>query len=121
MIKFFRHIRKSLLNEGKTKKYLLYTIGEIILVVIGIILALQVNNWNNHRADKKLEKRYLSELILDLQTDSITISEFKISSDEQVRAKNKLLSYYQRQSFSEDSLVTSFLVNGKVLLIVLDL
>ena len=47
MIKFFRHIRKSLLMENKTSKYFKYAIGEIILVMIGILLALQVNNWNN--------------------------------------------------------------------------
>ena len=47
MLKFFRHIRKSLLMENKTSKYFKYAIGEIILVMIGILLALQVNNWNN--------------------------------------------------------------------------
>ncbi|PKA99793.1 hypothetical protein B0O79_3514 [Flavobacteriaceae bacterium MAR_2009_75] len=46
MIKFFRHIRKRLLSENKFRKYLLYAIGEIVLVMIGILLALQVNNWN---------------------------------------------------------------------------
>ena len=55
MIKFFRNIRKSLLNEGKTSKYLKYAIGEIVLVVIGILIALQINNWNEHR--KGLNKR----------------------------------------------------------------
>ena len=51
MIKFFRHIRKSLLLENKTGKYLKYAIGEIILVVIGILIALQVNTWNENRKD----------------------------------------------------------------------
>ncbi|MFT6995454.1 MAG: hypothetical protein ACJA1P_002199 [Maribacter sp.] len=46
MIKFFRHIRKQLLSENKFSKYMLYAIGEIALVMIGILLALQVNNWN---------------------------------------------------------------------------
>ena len=49
MIKFFRHIRQQLLGEGKTGKYLKYAIGEIFLVVIGILLALQINNWNETR------------------------------------------------------------------------
>ena len=46
MIKFFRKIRQRLLTENKFSKYLLYAIGEIILVVIGILIALQVNNYN---------------------------------------------------------------------------
>ena len=49
MIKFFRHIRKSLLMENKTSKYFKYAIGEIILVVIGILIALSINNWNEER------------------------------------------------------------------------
>ena len=46
MIKFFRKIRQNLLSENKFSKYLIYAIGEIILVVIGILIALQINNWN---------------------------------------------------------------------------
>tara|TARA_R110002051_G_scaffold264789_1_gene324684 strand:- start:4488 stop:5768 length:1281 start_codon:yes stop_codon:yes gene_type:complete len=49
MIKFFRKIRQNLLSEGKTGKYFKYAIGEIVLVVIGILLALQINNWNQER------------------------------------------------------------------------
>ncbi len=49
MIKFFRKIRQNLLMENKTGKYMKYAIGEIILVVIGILIALQINNWNEHR------------------------------------------------------------------------
>ena len=51
MIKFFRHIRKSLLMENKTGKYFKYAIGEIALVVIGILIALQINSWNQQRID----------------------------------------------------------------------
>lgn len=49
MFKFFRHIRQQLVSEGKTAKYFKYTIGEIALVVIGILIALQINNWNEDR------------------------------------------------------------------------
>ena len=62
MIKFFRHIRKSLLMENKTSKYFKYAIGEIILVMIGILLALQVNSWNQKRLDRIEEKTILSNL-----------------------------------------------------------
>ena len=49
MFRFFRKIRRNLLSENNFKKYLVYAIGEIILVVIGILIALQINNWNNKR------------------------------------------------------------------------
>ena len=50
MIKFFRNIRKALLAENKFTKYLMYAIGEIVLVVIGILIALSINNWNEDNA-----------------------------------------------------------------------
>ena len=65
MIKFFRHIRQKLLTENKFSRYLLYAIGEIILVVIGILLALQINNWNENRKAQKKEQ----ELLLQLQSE----------------------------------------------------
>jgi hypothetical protein len=66
MIKFFRKIRQNLLSEGKTGKYLKYAIGEILLVVIGILIALQINNWNENNKDLLLERKVLNEIIIDL-------------------------------------------------------
>ena len=66
MIKFFRHIRQNLLNEGKNTKYFKYAIGEILLVVIGILIALQINNWNENRKTYLEEKRILLSLKSDL-------------------------------------------------------
>lgn len=62
MLKFFRKIRQRLLTENKFSKYLLYAIGEIILVVIGILIALSINNWNEIRKYKKLEIVTLIEI-----------------------------------------------------------
>jgi hypothetical protein len=62
MIKFFRNIRQNLLSEGKTGKYLKYAIGEIILVMIGILLALQVSNWNQQRIAAQKEQLLLEAL-----------------------------------------------------------
>ena len=56
MIKFFRHIRKEQMEKGKTGKYLKYAIGEIVLVVFGILIALQINNWNSYTKDRQKEK-----------------------------------------------------------------
>jgi len=108
MIKFFRKIRQNLLKENKTSKYFKYAIGEVILVMIGILLALQVSNWNNLNAERKLEKRYVSELILDLQTDSAVIAKTKAKSDRQALTKNKLLRYYQDEQIPVDSLIYYF-------------
>ncbi|WP_223032874.1 DUF6090 family protein [Hanstruepera marina] len=71
MIKFFRHIRQSLIEENKTSKYLKYAIGEIILVVIGILIALQINNWNNNRLEKQTEINQIKQLLEDARADSI--------------------------------------------------
>lgn len=82
MIKFFRNIRRQLLAENKFTKYILYAIGEIVLVVIGILIALSVNNWKEKRTLKKEEIKLLVGLdealkidIKDLRdNDSITNS-----------------------------------------------
>lgn len=66
MIKFFRHIRQSLIMKNQTGKYLKYAIGEIILVVIGILIALQINNWNNNRLNAKREANYIKNIERDL-------------------------------------------------------
>ncbi len=62
MIKFFRKIRQNLLSEGKTGKYLKYAIGEIVLVVIGILIALQINNWSSFQKDRDIEQSILRNL-----------------------------------------------------------
>jgi len=62
MIKFFRKIRYNLMSENKTGKYFKYAIGEIILVVIGILIALQINNWNENRKAFNEEQTYLKAL-----------------------------------------------------------
>ena len=69
MIKFFRKIRQNLLMENKTGKYFKYAFGEIILVVIGILIALQINNWNQKNSDQKIAQDYISSLIEDAKTD----------------------------------------------------
>jgi hypothetical protein len=71
MIKFFRKIRYDLMGKNKTGKYLKYAIGEIILVVIGILIALQINNWNEGRKTQRAELKYMEQLREDLLADSV--------------------------------------------------
>ena len=102
MIKFFRHIRlrlltqassdnvrQRMLKENRFSRYLLYAIGEIILVMVGILLALQVNNWNNDRANRAKEAKYLNGIRADLQIDLINLKEFM--ADKDIKASSSLL------------------------------
>ncbi|WP_191859238.1 hypothetical protein [Hanstruepera ponticola] len=73
MIKFFRKIRQNLLSEGKTGKYLKYAIGEIVLVVIGILIALQLNNANEDWKKEKLRQELLIELRSSIMSDTIVL------------------------------------------------
>ncbi|TXG38723.1 DUF6090 family protein [Seonamhaeicola maritimus] len=73
MIKFFRRIRQSLLQENRITKYLIYAFGEIVLVVIGILITLQINNWNENRKQNEALKIALSNIIYDLQSDLKTL------------------------------------------------
>jgi len=69
MINFFRKIRKQLADDNKPLKYFRYAIGEIVLVMIGILLALQVNNWNETRKERIFERKVLSEILVDTEED----------------------------------------------------
>tara|TARA_R110001606_G_C15203220_1_gene631954 strand:+ start:103 stop:837 length:735 start_codon:yes stop_codon:yes gene_type:complete len=85
MIKFFRKIRQNLLSEGKTGKYFKYAIGEIVLVVIGILIALQINNWNEREKARTFELKMLTEvkeaLISDLKHSDRMIKRVNITKN----------------------------------------
>ena len=76
MIKNFRKIRQKLLSEKKFSKYLLYAVGEIILVVVGILIALSINNWNDERKDNLKGKNILQQLKTEFKRDSIDLSNY---------------------------------------------
>ncbi len=73
MIPFFRKTRKKLADDNKPMKYMRYAIGEIALVVIGILIALSVNNWNEERKLKIETKKYIQRLISDIESDTTNI------------------------------------------------
>ena len=80
MITLFRRIRQKLIDSGSVTKYLLYASGEILLVVIGILIALQVNNWNEERKAEAEEQEILQSLVEDLEF-AITESRAMITRD----------------------------------------
>jgi len=69
MINFFRKIRKHLADDNKPIKYFRYAIGEIVLVVIGILIALSINNWNENEKTNRWEERFLTDLKNELESD----------------------------------------------------
>jgi len=91
MIKFFRHFRKGLMETGKTGKYLKYAIGEIILVMIGILLALQVSSWNDKRLEKQTLKNTYAIIAEDLKNDIDDIDLILESKKEAESIFNKVL------------------------------
>jgi tetratricopeptide (TPR) repeat protein len=97
MIKFFRKIRQNLLSEGKTGKYFKYAIGEIVLVVIGILIALQINTWNESRKQKQIEKQVLKSLFQEIEKDKTALKQIDY------RYKKDLLdiSYFRKLYWKE--------------------
>jgi len=73
MIPFFRKIRKEFADDNKPIKYMRYAIGEIVLVMVGILLALQVNNWNEQRKTNRTEYDILQSLLRDLQLTKLEL------------------------------------------------
>src|SRR5210317_191848 len=104
MIKFFRKIRQKLLTENKISKYLLYAFGEIILVVIGILIALQINNWNENRKDKSKIVNYLSEISNDLDQDMVFFKENLQKYDSMIKIKEWGMSRTNYDLSQKDSL-----------------
>ena len=75
MLKFFRQIRQQLISENSFSKYLLYAAGEILLVVIGILIALQINNWNEDNKNRYAEKGILQGIHDNLEEDDKTLTQ----------------------------------------------
>ncbi|WP_051947452.1 DUF6090 family protein [Muricauda sp. MAR_2010_75] len=90
MIKFFRKIRQKLLSENKFSKYLLYAVGEIVLVVIGILIALQINNANERSKSSDMVDLYKKNIISELQADIEEINRL----DSLIKARKKSIQDY---------------------------
>ena len=76
MLRFFSKMRYQLASENRVVKYLRYAIGEILLVVIGILIAVQINNWNGYHKDQKTEHQYLLNFVEDMRSDSSNLAYF---------------------------------------------
>ena len=104
MINFFRNIRKKLAEENKPAKYLRYAIGEIFLVVVGILIALQINNWNQNRIEKKVEKRLLQELFVNLEYNEQSLKSDIAEEYKAARSVNQVLIILENRLPYHDSM-----------------
>lgn len=89
---FLRKIRRSLINSGAARKYMLYAIGEVLLVMIGILLALQVNNWNEERRAKKQLEQNLISLAEDIRKDTSILQNYIRNLEKQEAAARLIIS-----------------------------
>ncbi len=139
MIKFFRKIRQQLLIRSKTGKYLKYAVGEIVLVVIGILIALQINNWNEKRLNEDLESIYYKRLLDDVREEKLiieatinyskqvyfhakkAIAVFENSINTEVNPIENLIDMYQASqlsdSYSASSTFKELIASGQINLI----
>ena len=114
MLTFFRRIRKGMLEEGSTRltgssgrayKYLLYAIGEILLVVVGILLALQVNNWNTNKRETKELHSYLISIKNNLDADLIGLEEIRVFRDFSITNSKNYLNLAKKGNISIEEYV----------------
>jgi hypothetical protein len=105
MLKFFRHFRQKLLSENRFSKYLLYAVGEIVLVVIGILIALSINNWNEDRKTEKEIHHLLTALRSDLIQDTQLIKGRLPFINEQYALNETLRARVAKPNATVDTLV----------------
>ncbi|WMI67870.1 DUF6090 family protein [Mangrovimonas sp. YM274] len=98
MIKFFRNIRKQLAAQNKTAAYLRYAIGEIILVVIGILIALQINNWNENRLEKRSENKILGNLHSEFAENLKDLENINVQLQETINSMEKIFEVFRMET-----------------------
>lgn len=96
MIQIYRKIRQQLLTDNKFQKYLLYAIGEIFLVVVGILLALQFNNWSVENANKTKEEWYLINMVEDIEYQRDILKYMKEHYENCVKTSESILRSYKK-------------------------
>ena len=116
MIKFFRRIRFDLMEKNKTGKYFKYAIGEIILVVIGILIALQINNWNEKNNTIKKTHTYLNALNTEIESNNITIKRYIDSYHTDIKWASESLSQLHSEdaNYFNDSLIENVIETGPI-------
>ena len=113
MLTFLRRIRRSLIESGSARRYILYAIGEIALVVIGILIALQINNWNTYSNERDSEREYLVELREDLISDTISLNGLLQQINGHIYHATAVIDFIETGAINDTiSLVRSIVVAG---------
>ena len=110
MIKFFRKIRQNLLSEGKTGKYLKYAVGEIVLVVIGILIALQINNWNENRKNNIAEADYYCRILDDFELNEKLIDDTTELINNKIELCKELILDLNKIPNERDEILNKFVI-----------
>ena len=98
MIPFFRKIRKKMADDNKPMRYARYAIGEIILVVIGILIALQINNWNENKKQEQRAILYANKIINDIETDLKNVDSLVVVGQRNVKEIENYFNYFENQN-----------------------
>ena len=104
MLPFFRKIRKNMADDNRPLQYARYAVGEVLLVVIGILIALQINNWNEDKKGKEELKQYLSSLKENIKED-IQVLDSLIKRRELIvnRSKKEQLNFLNKTFYFDDT------------------
>jgi len=119
-MKFFRKLRHRLLSENRISKYLIYAIGEILLVMIGILLALQINNWNERNKLRNVEKAILEGIRENISLDTIDLNANILRYQKYIQYGSSILYSLTNQKKKNDSLINQlYIISTEDLLITL--
>ena len=91
MLRIFNTVRQQLVREGQLGRYLGYALGEIVLIVIGILIALQIDEWADDRSERRFERKTLSQIQINLQTDHEELSEMLRNRREAAQSIDNIL------------------------------
>jgi len=105
MIKFFRKVRQKLVESGKVTSYLFYAFGEIVLVVIGILIALQIKNWNEEYKDSQLDRTYYCKLLEDVNQDHVLVTQLIKDNQERTLWTNEGIHLLQQEKVERKEIV----------------
>ena len=111
MLKIFRKIRQKLAYENKLSKYLRYAIGEILLIVIGILIALQLNNWSESNKRREKELHYLSNIKTDLILNSEQIDNYITKRNDLIKSANIMLQYFEGKPIDDINAINAHAIN----------
>ncbi|KPK52330.1 MAG: hypothetical protein AMS22_09390 [Thiotrichales bacterium SG8_50] len=101
MFRIFRRIRKDILGSPKTNRYLFYAAGELLLVIVGILIALQINNWNEERIEQKEIREYALSLSAAIERDMEMLLPVEMQIRASIRQAEELASYIRDRTVEE--------------------